>query len=466
MAKLEDIIIGKRFRQEHHNEKDEGGGTQGSLERLANSIKNSGVIQPLAVMEKEGKYYLLAGERRTIAAAMAGLDEVPVRIYESDLSELDQREIELAENLWRKDFTPAERANLYREMVKLQQEIHGKKTSTAPDAPGVSMADIAENLGVSAPIVTEAVKLAEFMEATPEVEWGNIKTTSEAKRTMETLQKKVVRRELVKRAEKELGNKDSKVKRLVESYLINDFFKAVEHLPDKTFDLVELDPPYAIDLKHQKKTNGSLQANELGSYNEIDPKKYPAFMKQTFRECYRVMTENSWLICWFGPDPWFEEIYKWLNVAGFYTTRLVGQWMKGEEEDDIIEKTSGQSHQPTRRLANASEMFYYAWKGSPQMARPGQTNVFGYKPIPPGQKIHPTERPLDLIKDIITVFAEPGSRILVPFAGSGKTLIAAAMNKMIPVGFDLSNEYKEGYILQVKEIFKEEENALPDNEDD
>ena len=447
VIKLSELTVNDRFRSDYDDPKEEGG----SIERLANDMKVNGIIQPIAVKEtSDGQYILLAGGRRTIAAAMAGIDEIPVRIYDESLTEIEMRSIELSENLWRKNFSPAEKAMLYREIQRLEETIHGKKISTSPDAAGVSIKDTADKLGVSAPTISEAIALANFMDLVPDVDWKSMTTTSEAMKTKKMLENKIVRKEMVKRAEEELGTADSRKRRITDAYLVNDFFAGSEHIPDETFDLIEVDPPYAIRIQQQKKTDGSMQNNDLAVYNEIDPKAYPAFMKRVFKQCYRMAKPNAWLLCWFGPDPWFDQIYTWLNDAGFSTSRLVGLWVKGEVEDDIIPKTSGQSHNPTEQLANAYEMFFYAKKGRPKMARAGQTNVYGYKPIPPGQKTHPTERPMELMRDLLTTFAEPNSRLLVPFAGSGNTLLAGALEKMIPVGFDITPEYKESYVLKVQ----------------
>jgi hypothetical protein len=46
-----------------------------------------------------------------------------------------------------------------------------------------------------------------------------------------------------------------------------------------------------------------------------------------------------------------------------------------------------------------------------------------------------------------------GSKVLVPFAGSGNTLIAAALNKMMPIGYDLTEEYRNSYVLKCEKYF-------------
>jgi DNA modification methylase len=57
------------------------------------------------------------------------------------------------------------------------------------------------------------------------------------------------------------------------------------------------------------------------------------------------------------------------------------------------------------------------------------------------------------MSDLLTTFGVEGSRVLVPFAGSGNSLLAASMNKMIPLGFDLTQAYKDSYVLAVDTIF-------------
>ena len=79
-----------------------------SLEELANSIKEYGLIQPIVVAKKEDYYEIVAGERRWRASKKAGLKEVPVIIREDD--ERRNKEIALIENIQREDLNPIEKA--------------------------------------------------------------------------------------------------------------------------------------------------------------------------------------------------------------------------------------------------------------------------------------------------------------------------------------------------------------------
>ncbi|MGM0409394.1 MAG: nucleoid occlusion protein [Bacillota bacterium] len=89
---------------------------QSSLDDLAESIKNFGIIQPLTIRTKGDKYELIAGERRLKAAKLIGLNEVPVLIKDFDNQET--AEIALVENLQRKDLDFLEEAHAYEQLIK------------------------------------------------------------------------------------------------------------------------------------------------------------------------------------------------------------------------------------------------------------------------------------------------------------------------------------------------------------
>lgn len=91
---------------------------QVELQELTDSIKEYGLIQPLVITnaEQSGKYTLIAGERRWLAAKQAGLKSVPVVIREAS----DQQRLELAliENIQRADLNALEEAEAYRQLVE------------------------------------------------------------------------------------------------------------------------------------------------------------------------------------------------------------------------------------------------------------------------------------------------------------------------------------------------------------
>lgn len=114
-----------------------------SLNDLANSIKEIGVLQPLLVREvSPGTYQLIAGERRWRAAQRAKLTEVPVVVRE--INQLESVEQALVENLHRQDLTALEEASAYQQLA---------------DDFGLTHEKVAKRVGKSRAAVTNALRL-------------------------------------------------------------------------------------------------------------------------------------------------------------------------------------------------------------------------------------------------------------------------------------------------------------------
>jgi ParB family transcriptional regulator, chromosome partitioning protein len=115
----------------------------GDLSELTKSIESKGVLEPLLVRPLEdGRYRIIAGERRFRAAVEAGLTEVPC--IELDVPENEVLEIALIENLHRKDLHPFEEADGYAALAKR----HGYTQQQIADAVGKSRVSITESLSL------------------------------------------------------------------------------------------------------------------------------------------------------------------------------------------------------------------------------------------------------------------------------------------------------------------------------
>ena len=106
-----------------------------ALETLAESIRQSGLLQPLLVTPEGSRYRIVAGERRFRAARMAGLDTVPCVVRE--MSEQERREAALIENLQREDLNPIEEAAGIRDLMEscgYTQELAAKRVGRSRPA--------------------------------------------------------------------------------------------------------------------------------------------------------------------------------------------------------------------------------------------------------------------------------------------------------------------------------------------
>ena len=119
------------------------------LSELAASIRENGILQPLIVTpaDEPGKYILIAGERRLLAASLAGLDTVPVIVREA--TEQQRLELALIENVQRTNLTPLEAAEAYRQLA---------------DDFNLSHEQIAQQLGKSRVSITNTLRLLKLPE--------------------------------------------------------------------------------------------------------------------------------------------------------------------------------------------------------------------------------------------------------------------------------------------------------------
>jgi site-specific DNA-methyltransferase (adenine-specific) len=342
------------------------------------------------------------------------------------------------ENLERKELDWLEAAKLKKQIHLLQIEIHGEKKSTSPDAPGHSLRDTAAMLNKSVGSISMDMNLATAVEMFPEL--AKAKNKNEATKMLQKFQENMIRGELAKRIENKSAS--TPIERvhtnLINSFIVGDFFEGIKQVPNNSIDFIELDPPYGINLVNTKQN----PAENIRNYNEIEASEYGGFIANVLHECRRIMSANSWLALWHAKEwvPTLLGICHSLDLECSWNTS--GIWYKGQV---------GQTNTPNLYLASCYEQFLYIRKGNPSIVRQGRSNVFQYKMIPGTRKIHPTERPIELIQDIMQTFCWEGARCCVPFLGSGNSILAASNLGMSAFGWDLAQDYKNGYIVRVSE---------------
>ena len=113
-----------------------------SLNELAESIKNYGILQPIIVEDKGNFYRIIAGERRWRASKIAGLEEIPCLVRDED--EQKNKEISLIENIQRENLNPIEKAMGYKELI---------------DNYNLRQQDLADKLGISRTYVTNTLRI-------------------------------------------------------------------------------------------------------------------------------------------------------------------------------------------------------------------------------------------------------------------------------------------------------------------
>jgi len=135
-----------------------------SLQELADSIKQYGILQPILVQNKNTYYEIIAGERRWRAAKILGLKEIPVIVKE--LTEQEKLEIGLIENLQRDDINPIEEAQAFK---KLLTEYH------------LTQDEVAERVSKSRTAVTNSIRLLKLCDEVQNMVIEGMITTGHAR---------------------------------------------------------------------------------------------------------------------------------------------------------------------------------------------------------------------------------------------------------------------------------------------
>lgn len=121
---------------------------QKQLDELCDSIKVNGVLQPIIIEHvKDDLFYIIAGERRTRAAKMAGLTKVPVQLRK--FSDQKKLEVALIENIQRADLNPIEEATAYYNLVQMED---------------LSQDEVAKRVGKNRSTVANAIRLLKLPE--------------------------------------------------------------------------------------------------------------------------------------------------------------------------------------------------------------------------------------------------------------------------------------------------------------
>lgn len=410
----------------------------GDLSSLVLSINKVGLINPIAVEPsgEEGKFYLIAGERRLESLKVLKQKKAPVRIFPPGTDQETIEEIELAENLERLSLSWWEEMLAKRRIIELKKKRTGKETYE----------ELEPVTGLSKSTLQDIYKMCAAIEQVPALK--TCKNAHEARKKLKgmvtgTLVDSLKRKQAEKRIQEAIasGEEPSRYNNAEMFFRTGDTFQGMAKLQDGISHIIEVDPPYGIDLKNMKKRQNVDVAME--AYIEIPEKEYPSFLEKLCNECFRLASPDSWIIFWFGHQ-WYSEVIKCLTNSGFAVDPIPGIWLK--------ENFQGQTAVPDMYLSRVYEPFVIGRKGRPAITKEGRKNVFSYKPMPSGDKRHPTQKPRWLYKEIFETFGTPGAVILIPFLGSGEGIIAAMEADMRAFGWDMSERVRTLFLEDIEEL--------------
>jgi len=380
----------------------------GDLESLAASLVKFGLLQPIII---DPDYNLVAGYRRLNAAQMNGWTEIEVAIRDN-MDELDQREVELEENIARKDMTWQERVKSVAELDRLRR--FKDPTWTQEQTAAVA--------GLQRTRVTEALQLDKMMRLFPEL--SEAKDISQAKNWMAAKAQMVTRKVAVSASPVYSDIEDKLV--------LGDSTEIIKSVPDESFHAVITDPPFGVD--YDKRSEGNI--GQLSSYRD-DEDSYLRLLSMA-PDLYRVVKPNGWLI-WFLGITWYERAKGVFRDAGFTV-----------DEIPIIWNRSGGrtfTSRPDRYFTRGYDIALHCLKGEPQLVQRNKSNVITIDPVSQSERELLVERPVELYAELIRRLTVPGETIADFFVGSGSCLAAAASLQRDFWGCE-QNPERRAYALQ------------------
>lgn len=403
----------------------------GDVTSLARSIAEKGQLQPCIV---DADHRLIAGGRRLAACIL--LDREVMCILLNETSQRKKRELELIENLERKQFTPAEEAQAIAEIHRLKQEEFGTTKQGAGVKDGWALGDTANLVGKSRASVSNALSIADAINAFPELK--SCKTQAQIMNTAKTLAKSVQKLDAL---EEYAENIKQKIKLFA---LYNeDATKHMAKVQDNTIDLLLTDPPFGIDIGDVARGIGGVVGGGTlaGEYYE-DSKDYAM-------HCYSVLAKHS--IRFTKPT---SSAYIFVAPEHFNTIREMFSevgWLCHVRPIIWVKSQTGQTNHPKLWPGSCYEMILFARREGAELFKEGAPDIINIPKLPPSQKDYPSEKPVPLMQELIQRSAHPNMLMYDPFMGSGASVEAAHLEKLRSVGVDKSIN---AYAVAVKRMAK------------
>lgn len=354
-------------------------------------------VEDGGIRESDGQqqFILIAGERRLIAAKQLHWTEIEAQLV-TDLDDLEREEIELDENLQRENLSWQEEVAAKKRIWEIRAKLYGE-----------TVEEVAQHVGMSRGSLWEDARLAKVMEQVPEL--GNAKNKTQAMNKLRLLTRRAALTELAEREKASPGSiagedYSGRVK-------LGNCVEIMKGWSDEIVSCVVTDPPYGIDLDkgETKKGNAHPTIYADDHYDIMDLTRLAA------REAFRVLKRDTHAYFWFDIKA-YQKVYELLTDVGFTVDPVPLLWVKN---------TPGQVNHPESRWASGYEACFFCRKGSRALLKQGQTNALKYDTVPPAKKIHPVEKPVALLRQLIESSTVPGEVVLDMFGGSGSTAQAA-----------------------------------------
>jgi len=387
----------------------------GELAKLAASIQHFSQLQPIVINRQNE---LLAGGRRVAACMALGISVLAV--YQDTIDPILMREIEIEENVQRKDFTPSEEALAVAELHRLKQQIYGVATPGVKDESKWTLEKTAAALGVTRGNVIDSLQIAEMVKMFPTL--SECKTKSEIKATAKTMTKLTDTLASLKKHEEasKTQSQYSVFHQEAEAFLSSQ--------PDGKYHCFLIDAPYGINIQDTMMSISGITGGVNSSGISFDDSKeaLDVSIETLSKHLYRITTFDAQGYLFVAPE-FFAPIREIFIKAGWKAFIKPMIWIKN---------ASGQNNQPSLWPSSCYEMILFLRKEDARLVVEGRPDWIQCQPIIGETKLHPAEKPVSLLMELLDRISLPGQYMLDCFMGSGSSLEAGLRKKLFVSGCD------------------------------
>lgn len=233
--------------------------------------------------------------------------------------------------------------------------------------------------------------------------------------------------------------------RIEERVVHGDALEELDNFNEEEFDCVIADPPYVLSTKEGDISFDDRKDMERdrADWDYMNKDEFLDFSKEWIEKTYRVLDEGGSLYV-FTSDEYLSHLIDIVEDVGFEAkTSLV--WHKTNPEPQV-RKRDYLSSTEYIMFAVKGDDFTFNWKGQKEMQNLIET------PIVMGdeREDHPTQKPVEVIEDLLEVSTNTKDRVLDPFAGTGTTAVACQRQKRNWTVIEKEEEYVDIIKRRVK----------------
>ena len=208
-------------------------------------------------------------------------------------------------------------------------------------------------------------------------------------------------------------------------FILGDCTQVLATIPDNSLDLLLTDPPYGIDYESENR-----EVNPFGKFENDTLEKTLQTLDKALALAYGKLKENShvYLFTSWKTYPFIQPI-----VAHYFVVKNLLVWEKNNWTAGDLDANYGQIH----------EFILFAHKGRRHLNGRRDSSILHFDRVPENDRVHPTEKPLQLLEYLIEKSSLPGEVVCDPFAGVASTCLAAKQTGRTYLGIEIDTHWYE-----------------------